>query len=101
MVRQVKARLLPLSPYEKLLEWLVECLPRRVIEVGLKPTSDIVAINERKGEYISTYAPSFEMIFPSESNLNGWYYLEAALVRNNGNREANIRIKIRDDDQER
>ena len=96
----MKARLLPLSPYEKLLEWLVECLPRRVIEVGLKPTSDIVAINERKGEYISTYAPSFEMIFPSESNLNGWYYLEAALVRNNGNREANIRIKIRDDDQE-
>jgi len=95
---QIKARLLPLSPLGKAMEWLVERLPRRLIRIVLKPTNDIEAINESKGEYKAiSKAPSFEMMFMSASPQGGWYYLEAALVRNNGSREASIRADIRDE----
>lgn len=91
---QVKSRLLPLSPVGRALEWLVECLPRRLMRVQLESRDDIEVINEGKGEYKSTSdTPSFEMRL-SPAPARGWYYLEAALSRNNGSREASIRVTI-------
>lgn len=94
-IGQVKLRLLPLSPLVFALEWLIERLPRHLIKVELKPNDDIAFINKNKGEYKATgNTPSFEMIFAPASPQGGWYYLEAALVRNTGNREASIRADI-------
>lgn len=99
---QVKSRLLPHSLLEGTLEWLVECLPRRIIKVGLVPTDDISVVNASKGEFNAIGdAPRFEMVFDLAPPLqSGWYYLEAALVRNNGNRETSIRADIRHEDKE-
>lgn len=96
LLTQVKSRLLPLSPLERALEFFVERLPRRLIRVELKLAGDVVVIDESRGEYNATgSAPSFEMTFAPASPQGGWYYLEAALVRNNGSREASIRADIR------
>lgn len=95
-IGQVKSRLLPLSPMAGALEWLIERLPRRLVRVELNPFEDISLIDESKGEYSATgNAPSFEVSFAPASLQAGWYYLEAALVRNNGSREASIRADIR------
>jgi glycosyltransferase involved in cell wall biosynthesis len=92
----VKSRLLPLSLLERVLEWFVERLPRRLIRVELRLNNDLAIINESRGEYKATgFAPCFEMKFTPSSPLGGWYYLEAALVRNNGSREACIRADFR------
>ncbi|NTU99459.1 hypothetical protein HGA64_05670, partial [Candidatus Falkowbacteria bacterium] len=93
LIEQVKSRLLPLTPWESILEWLVERLPRLLIRVDLTPNDNIVVVNESKGEYRGiTNAPSFEMTFAPAPHHGGWYYLEAALVRNNGSREASIHV---------
>ena len=93
LIEQVKSRLLPLTPWESILEWLVERLPRRLIRVELIPNDTIVVVDESKGEYKGiTNAPSFEMTLAPASHHGGWYYLEAALVRNNGSREAGIHV---------
>jgi glycosyltransferase involved in cell wall biosynthesis len=98
---QVKSRLLPLSPLASALEWLIERLPRRLIKVELKSADGVVILNESKGEFKSTSdAPSFEMTLVPASSQGGWHYLEAALVRNNGSREANIRANIRGEGKE-
>lgn len=102
LLKQVKSRLFPLSLWESVLEWLIECMPRRLIRVELKPNDKVAAINEGKGEYKATgHAPSFAMTFTPAAPQGGWYYLEAALVRNNGSREASIRADVRGKDQER
>ena len=94
-INHVKSKLLPLSWWERTLEMLVECLPRRPIGVELTPNEGIVVIDERMGEYKAiTNAPSFAVTFSPASPQGGWYYLEAALVRNNGNREISIRADI-------
>lgn len=93
---QVKSRLLPLSPLTCALEWFIECLPRRLIKVELKPADGVAVLNESKGEFKATSdAPSFEMMLAPVLPQGGWHYLEAALVRNNGSREACIRADIR------
>jgi O-antigen biosynthesis protein len=95
LLGQVKSRLLPLSPLASALEWLIERLPRHLIRVELKPNNDVSVINESMGEYNATgNTPGFEMTFAPASPQGGWYYLEAALVRNNGSREASIRADI-------
>ena len=94
--RQVKSRLYPLSVLETVLEWLVERLPRRLILVEFKSSHDVAVISESKGEYKATgNSPSFEMVFSIGVPQCGWYYLEAALSRNNGNRETSIRADMR------
>jgi glycosyltransferase involved in cell wall biosynthesis len=91
LIGQVKSRLLPLSPMMGALERLIECLPRRLIRVVLKPGNDVAITNESKGEYQATgNTPKFDMALMPALPQGGWYYLEAALVRHNGNREANI-----------
>lgn len=95
LLGQVKSRLLPLSPMACALEWLIERLPRRLIEVELKPAEGVAVLNESKGEFKATSdSPRFEMTLEPATFQGGWHYLEAALVRNNGNREASIRADI-------
>jgi O-antigen biosynthesis protein len=91
LLRDVKGRLLPLSPLAEFLERTVEALPRKIVNIELRPANDIAVLDEAKGEYKSTgYFPRFQMVIESELANGGWYYLETALVRNNGNREARI-----------
>lgn len=98
---QVKSRLLPLSPLTCALEWLIERLPRRLIKVELKPADGVAVLNESKGEFkANSDSPSFEMTLVPASSQGGWHYLEAALVRNNGSREACIRADIRGEGKE-
>jgi glycosyltransferase involved in cell wall biosynthesis len=99
---QVKSRLLPLSSLMVAVERLIERLPRILISVELLPTDDVMVINDKKkGEYNATGgAPVFEMTFGPASPHGSWYYLEAALVRNNGNRVACIYADIRTIDKD-
>lgn len=87
-VQQIKERLLPPTLVEKFAEGLLEWLPRKLYRVQLLPAKGIVVLAESEGEYSSTgCSPIFRL--QSECPISaGWYYLEAALVRNNGNREA-------------
>lgn len=94
-VKQVKARLLPLSIWERRLEWLIEFLPRKLIQVRLNHMKNVEIVNETKGEYLSTSnTPSFELMLTPTPARGGWYYLESTLVRNNGSREACFAINI-------
>jgi GT2 family glycosyltransferase len=84
------------------MEWLIEQLPRQLIRVTLKSNDNVVIINESKGEYKSIgNSPGFEMTLSSAKVEGGWYYLEAALVRNNGSRETSIRADTRGEGKER
>ena len=95
IANQVKSRLIPLSPIESILEWLIELLPRNQLIAGIVPSTDVLVINAERGEYMSLgHSPNFELLFPSTLPLGGWYYIEAALVRNNGNREASIKAYV-------
>lgn len=102
LVTQVKSRLLPLSPVASAIEWLIERLPRRLIHIELIPIDDVQIIDEVRGEYKSTgHEANFEMIVePAIPRQGGWYYLEAALVRNNGCRDACIRVFVRGKNKE-
>lgn len=92
-VAQVKARLLPLSAVERTLEMLLERLPRRLVEVVLEPVGDLETIDANLGKYRATGdAPRFTMRLVNRHALGGWYYLEAALVRHTGSREASIQV---------
>ena len=88
-VRRVKARLYPLTPFSKFLEYLVERLPRRLVDLRLQPAEDLAPLGD--GEYRSTGKnPSFTIAPTPLIVAGGWYYLEAALVRHTGDREALI-----------
>ena len=92
VVRQVKSRLLPLSLLERALERLVESLPRHLVSVSMTTERDVVVLLDSTGEYKAIGdAPRFELTF-SPSPRAGWYYLEAALVRHNGSRDAHILV---------
>lgn len=89
----IKARLLQLGPVELVLEKLIEKLPRKLIKISLIPCNCIHLIDERKMAYKSLgNMPTFSLV-PSTHFQTGWYYLEAAITRNNGSREAYLLIK--------
>ena len=94
-IKQIKSRLLPLTPLTAALERLLERLPRQLIQVELKQTPEVSVVNEGRGEYMSrSDEPLFEMILTPASQQGGWYYLEAALTRNDGSRTACIRGEL-------
>jgi O-antigen biosynthesis protein len=91
----VKSRLLPLPSFVARLERLIELLPRKTISVRLQAVKDVVAIDDKSGEYRSTSGnPAFAMTLAPINRKGAWYYLEAALTRNNGNRDAAILIEF-------
>ena len=66
------------------------------MQLELEAAQEVEVIDASKGDYKSTgNTPSFAMTFAPASLQSGWYYLEAALVRNNGSREASICADIR------
>ena len=90
--QDVKERLLPLSVLEKALERFIEILPRRDMDAAITPEGDIEVLSEARGEYKAIgKEPRFRLEFSLPPQA-GWYYLEAALVRNNGSREAFIEV---------
>ena len=93
----VKARLLPLSPGDAAMERFIEVFPRHRVAAGLVPLDGIAVIDERKGEYKSTGTGCcFVLTLDSGGSRGGWYYVEAALVRHNGSRFANLRVEMAD-----
>lgn len=98
LVADVKAMLLPLLPLDAALERLVESLPRRWVGSRLVPGQDIETLDESKGEYRATGAnPCFDLILDPSARQGGWFYLEAALVRHNGNRKASLQVEVQGD----
>lgn len=90
----VKALLLPVSRFESLLEKLIELLPRQKKQVTLTPLKEIEVVSRKKGEFKSIgNTPTFTMDLAG-SVKPGWYYLEAALARNNGSRVASIVVDL-------
>lgn len=91
LVSQVKGRLLPLTPFASLLESLIELLPRHLVHVRLVPQENVLEIDGLSGEYkgIAEF-PSLSVEITSDFAKGGWFYLEAALVRHTGDREARL-----------
>lgn len=88
-VSQVKARLYPLTPFVQFLEWLIERLPRKLIVMRLKPQDGIIEIDGKIGEYKAiSDEPAFRVEIDPVLAKGGWFYLEAALTRHTGDREA-------------
>ena len=89
LVSRVKERLYPLTPLTQFLERLIERLPRKRVAVRLAPQNSVAEIDGKAGEYKAiTESPSFLVEMPPEFTKGGWFYLEAALVRHTGDREA-------------
>ena len=79
------------------MERFIETFPRRRIAAGLAPLDSIAVIDESKGEYKSTGTdPCFLLTLRDAGHEGGWYYVEAALVRHNGSRLANLRVEMVD-----
>ena len=96
-VDPVKARLLPLAPREAAMERFIEKFPRRRVAARLVPFDCVTVIDGKKGEYKSTGADScFALSLDESDRRGGWFYIEAALVRHNGNRIANLRVETAD-----
>jgi GT2 family glycosyltransferase len=74
----------------KRVEYFLELLPRIRYRVKINPVQEISVLNVKKDQYKSLgHSPRFELLLDKELK-DGWYYLEAALTNNNGNREANL-----------
>ncbi|MBU2739704.1 glycosyltransferase family 2 protein [Acidithiobacillus concretivorus] len=80
------------------MEWWIERLPRRLVSVRLVPQENVAEIDGLSGEYkgISEW-PSLSVEITSDFAKGGWFYLEAALVRHTGDREARFFGKSGDD----
>lgn len=93
LVREVRSRLLPSTKIERLLERLIEALPRSIIQVELIPGSYVQVIDGQRQIYQSTSSdPEFKLHLKGDSPKQGWYYVEAALTRHNGDRIAKIYV---------
>jgi O-antigen biosynthesis protein len=96
-VDAVKARLLPLAPREAAMERLIEKFPRRPVASRLVPFDGVTVVDEKKGEYKSSGADAcFALNLDDPDRRGGWFYVEAALVRHNGNRLASLRVETSD-----
>lgn len=97
LVDQVKTQLLPLPRWEAALERVIERLPRRLIPVEFDKIHDIAILDQQQGKYQALgIAPCFTLSLAPFSS-GSWYYLEGALVRNNGSREATLVVKTDDE----
>ena len=85
--QSIKARLFPLTPVEYRLEWLIERLPRTRIAIDLTPHTDLHPLDPDRQEY---KADGENASFKFSPLPSGWYYLEAAITRHNGDRTARI-----------
>jgi len=96
LVKQVKAQLLPLSSWEALLEYVVELLPRHLLHITINTLYDIMPLNEGRENYCSLSETPYFELFIAPFTSGGWFYLEAAVVRHNGNRDASLFVELKD-----
>ncbi len=90
-VTNVKSALLPLTRIDALLEALVEHLPRRRVSARLVPASQITVLDAQRGEFKSSGGNPFFELQLVGSDLDGaWVYIEGALARNSGSRQARL-----------
>ncbi|MEL5849773.1 MAG: hypothetical protein U7M05_10465, partial [Candidatus Igneacidithiobacillus chanchocoensis] len=79
------------------MEKLIELLPRRWVPIRLEPRSDVAELGSGKGEFRATGKhPSFSIALTPTIARGGWFYLEAALVRHTGEREARLHGQLAD-----
>ena len=93
-ISSVRRMLLPASPpFVQWLERMLRLLPSQFHSVQPLPTSDIKVINQSSGDYYAiSEHPRFQLITQSSGLSAGWFYLEAALVRHDGNRIAKLYV---------
>jgi glycosyltransferase involved in cell wall biosynthesis len=93
-IKKVQLKLLPLNQLEKLLDSVISLFPRKLIDINLRPLGDIEVVDSEYYRYRSTGSdPRFEIHFDTTVK-QGWYYLEAALTRPNGDRVAKIYLDL-------
>lgn len=96
-VHKVQKMLFPLSPIENWLDKALSLLPRKHFPITLTEDENITVIDADAGNYIATKTSAkFKLIFNNKNTISGWFYLEAALVRHNGNRIAKLYVDIGD-----
>jgi O-antigen biosynthesis protein len=101
-VDAVKSRLLPLAPREAAMERFIERFPRRWVTADLTPLKSIAVIDAGKGEYRSAGTDAcFVLTLDGVGQEGGWFYVEAALVRHNGNRLACLKVETTDSSDRR
>lgn len=90
-IKKVQRMLSPLPPLARRFERIVTLLPRKYQPAELLVDSDINIIEVKRGVYQAlSSTPFFQLIFGSTIIPSGWFYLEAALARHNGNRVARL-----------
>lgn len=93
--REVKGHLLPLTRFERALEWLTELLPRSKLQIAVIPARQIEILSASRGEFKSTGSdPSFKLEIEADLRRGAWLYIEAALIRNNGSRVAHLKFEL-------
>ncbi len=90
-LRQVKQQLLSPHWLAASLEWLMEqVLPRRLVRISGTPLKEVKAMSGDGNVWLSEgKEPTFSWQVDGGWQA-GWYYLEAALTRHNGSREARL-----------
>ena len=79
------------------MERFIEAFPRRQIAASLVPLDRIAVIDEDRGEYRATGTGAcFVLDLDDDGRKGGWCYIEASLVRHNGNRMASLRVETAD-----
>ena len=90
-VDSTRKTFVPLPPLVRKLEQILTLLPRKYQSTELLVDSYISIIEVKRGIFQSlSSTPLFQLIFEPTTVPNGWIYLEAALVRHNGNRVARL-----------
>lgn len=93
LLRQVKQQLRSPHWLEAPLEWLMEqLLPRRMLRITSTPLKAVKTMADADNVWLSEgNEPTFS--WQLEGGWQpGWYYLEVALTRHNGSREARLEI---------
>ncbi len=92
MARSIKDRLHPLPPLLARLESWLEMLPRQLCSVTCHPHQQLVKLDDEAWK-----ATGEKPLFIVQGlDKPGWYYLEAAISRHSGNREAKLIVEMRD-----
>ncbi len=91
----VKALLYPLTPLESIFEQLIERLPRSWLKIDFQVQKGSLVEQLGPREFLSGSERPWLKIVVADSVWGGWYYLEAALTRNTGSREAFLGMTLK------
>ena len=87
---------MPLPIWEAILERLIELLPRTFIPLNCEGNNDIIPLKHQSGFFqVIGKSPKFTL-HHWRLHQRGWFYIEGALVRNNGDRRAYFQLELKD-----